>query len=167
MRVAELKSLARECKLRGYSRMVKPEIIELNRNGPHGPRSVQRTHNQQSWAPDIPPRPNQTQLVRFRPDRPRQPRQPLCTTGQGTSTSLGSLRSKRPEVSVTPTQQEMDIFEQQEMCKSHPQVKNKLELEQAFSGVYRSYRINGRPRMDVETFFHRIRGDLIDLLNES
>ena len=120
-----------------------------------------------------------------------------------------------------PTQQEMDIFEQQEMSKSHPQVKNKLndwydwlvnhvpktvkdkasrafktfkdkimglyngitgsagnqapevqrstesepiELEQASNGAYRSYRINGRPRMDVETFFHRIRGDLIDLI---
>ena len=116
----------------------------------------------------------------------------------------------------------MDIFEQQEMSKSRPQVKRKLndcydwlvnhvpktvkdkasrafktfkdkimglynrvtgsgnhtqlkgsrsretepiELEQAFNGAYRSYRINGRPRMDVETFFHRIRGgDLIDLI---
>ena len=38
------------------------------------------------------------------------------------------------------------------------------EREQAFSGAYRSYRVNGRPRMDVETFFHRIRGDLIDLI---
>ena len=104
-----------------------------------------------------------------------------------------------------PTQQEMDIFEQQEISKSRPQVKNKLnnwydwlvnhvpktvkdkpsrafktfkdkimrlyntvtgsgnrtpeaqlkgsrscetepiELEQAFNGAYRSYRINGRP----------------------
>ena len=115
----------------------------------------------------------------------------------------------------------MDIFEQQEMSKSRPQVKSKLndwynwlvnhvpktvkdkvsrafktfkdkimglynrvtgsgnqaqlkgsgptepepvELKQAFNGAYRSYRINGRPRMDVETFFHRIRGDLIDLI---
>ena len=39
-----------------------------------------------------------------------------------------------------------------------------IELEQAFNGAYRSYRINGRPRMDVETFFHRIRGDLIELI---
>ena len=183
MRVTELKALARERGLRGYSRMRKPEIIELIRN------------NQQNWTPDIPPRHNQTQSVRFRPDRPRLSRQ--------------------------PTQQEMDIFEQQEMSKSRPQVKNKLndwydwlvnhvpktvkdkasrtfktfkdkimglyngitgsagnqapevqrstepepiELEQAFSGAYRSYRINGRPRMDVETFFHHIRGDLIDLI---
>ena len=38
------------------------------------------------------------------------------------------------------------------------------ECEQACNGAYRSYRVNGRPRMDVETFFHRIRGDLIELI---
>ena len=43
MRVTELKALARERGLRGYSQMRKPEIIKLIRN------------NQQSWAPDIPP----------------------------------------------------------------------------------------------------------------
>ena len=38
------------------------------------------------------------------------------------------------------------------------------EREQAFGGAYRSYRVNGRPKMDVDTFFSRIRGDLIDLI---
>ena len=37
------------------------------------------------------------------------------------------------------------------------------EHEQAFSGAYRSYRVNGRPRMDVETF-NCIRGELISLI---
>ena len=123
----------------------------------------------------------------------------------------------------------MDIFEQQEMSKSRPQVKGKLnkwydwlinhvpkpikdgasrafktfkdkvmwlydrvagstqwstgpsttergtasaepkpfkpiELEQAFGGAYRSYRINGRPKIDVDTFFNRIRKRLIELI---
>ena len=114
----------------------------------------------------------------------------------------------------------MDIFEQQEMSKSRPQVKTKLnkwynwlinhvpkpikdgaskafktfkykvmglynrvtgftgnetrikepkpfkpiELEQAFRGAYRSYRINGRPKIDVDTFFNRIRKELIELI---
>ena len=44
-------------------------------------------------------------------------------------------------------------------CETEP-----IELEQDFNGAYRSYRINGRPRMDVETFFHRIGGDLIDFI---
>ena len=119
-----------------------------------------------------------------------------------------------------PSSQEMDIFEQQEISKSRPQVKTKLnkwydwlinhvpkpikdgaskafktfkdkvmglynrvtgstgnetrikepkpfkpiELEQAFGGSYRSYRINGRPKIDVDTFFNRIRKELIELI---
>ena len=35
------------------------------------------------------------------------------------------------------------------------------QLEQAFRGAYVSYRINGRPRMDADTFFNRIRHELI------
>ena len=111
----------------------------------------------------------------------------------------------------------MDIFEQQEISKSRPQVKGKLnkwydwlinhvpkpikdgaskafktfkdkvmglynrvtgsetrikepkpfkpiELEQAFEGAYRSYRINGKPKLDVDTFFNRIRKELIELI---
>ena len=119
-----------------------------------------------------------------------------------------------------PSPQEMDIFEQQEMSKSRPQVKGKLnkwydwlinhvpkpikdgaskasktfkdkvmglynrvtgstgnetrikepkpfkpiELEHAFRGAYRSYRVNGRPKIDVDTFFNRIRKELIGLI---
>ena len=42
---------------------------------------------------------------------------------------------------------------------------NPVELEQAFDRAYRSYRINGRSRIDVDTFFDRIRQNLIDLMN--
>ena len=134
--------------------------------------------------------------------------------------------------SVTPSPQEVGIFKQQEMSKSRPQVKSKLnkwydwlinhvpkpikdgaskafktfkdkimglcnrvtgsaanqtqrsagpatakrgltsgepkpfkpiELEQSFNGAYISYRVNGRPKMDVDTFFNRIRKGLIEL----
>ena len=114
----------------------------------------------------------------------------------------------------------MDIFEQQEISKSRPQVKTKLnkwydwlinhvlkpikdgaskafktfkdkvmgmynrvagstgnetrinepkpfkpiELEQAFGGAYRSYRIDGRPKIDVDTFFNSIGKRLIELI---
>ena len=116
-----------------------------------------------------------------------------------------------------PSSQEMNIFEQQEMSKSRPQVKSKwydwlinhvskpikdgaskafktlndkvmglynrvtgsagnetrikepapfepIELEQAFGGAYRSYRVNGRPKIDIDTFFNRIRKELIGLI---
>ena len=130
-----------------------------------------------------------------------------------------------------PTQQEMDIFERQEMSKSQPQVKSNLnklydwlinhvpkpikdgaskgfktfkdkimglynrvtgstqwsagpatakrgaastepkpfkpiELEQAFRGSYRSYRVNGRPKMDVDMFFNRLKKGLIELIKQ-
>ena len=39
-----------------------------------------------------------------------------------------------------------------------------IELEQAFNGAYRSYRVNGRPRIDVDTFFNSIRKGLIELI---
>ena len=42
---------------------------------------------------------------------------------------------------------------------------NPIELEQAFGRAYKSYRINERSRIDVQTFFDRTRGNLIDLMN--
>ena len=39
-----------------------------------------------------------------------------------------------------------------------------IELEQALGGAYRSYRINGKPKMDVDTFFNKIRKELIELI---
>ena len=39
-----------------------------------------------------------------------------------------------------------------------------IELEQAFRGSYRSYRVNGRPKTDVDMFFSRIRKGLIELI---
>ena len=39
-----------------------------------------------------------------------------------------------------------------------------IELEQAFNGVYRSYRVNGRPKIEIDTFFNRIKKGLIELI---
>ena len=187
MRVPELKSLARDRGLRNYSRMRKAELVALLQNNgtPEDPRApTPRTR------PPPPPLPTQT----WEPIDDRRPRK--------------------------PSPQEMDIFEQQEMSKSLPQVKTKLnkwydwlinhvpksikdgaskafktfkdkvmelydrvtgstgngtrikepkpfkpiEFEQAFGGAYRSYRINGRPKIDVDTFFNRIGKRLIELI---
>ena len=45
-----------------------------------------------------------------------------------------------------------------------PEPFKPIELEQAFGGAYRSYRVNGRPKIDVDTFFDRIRKELIGLI---
>ena len=39
-----------------------------------------------------------------------------------------------------------------------------IELEEAFGGAYMSYRVNGRPKIDVDMFFNRIRKELIGLI---
>ena len=187
MRMPELKSFARERRLRNYSRMRKATLVALlQKSGtPEGPRAP---------APHIRPPPPPPPTRTWEPIDDRKPRK--------------------------PSSQEMDIFEQQEMSKSRPQVKTKLnkwydwlinhvpepikdgaskafktfkdkvmglynrftgstgnetrikepkpfkpiELEQAFGGAYRSYRVNGRPKIDVDTFFNRIGKILIELI---
>ena len=47
---------------------------------------------------------------------------------------------------------------------AEPKPFKPTELEQAFNGAYRSYRVNGRPKIDVDTFFNRIRKGLIELI---
>ena len=41
-----------------------------------------------------------------------------------------------------------------------------IQIEGAFSGAYRHYRIDGLPGVDPDTFFSRIRGFLVDLLTK-
>ena len=189
MRMPELKSLAREHRLRGYSRMRKAELVALLQNSPPPGQSRASTLPTPHTRPPPPP-----QMSTWEPIDDRKPRK--------------------------PSPQEMDIFEQQEISKSRPQVKTKLNkwynllinrvpklikdgaskafktfkdkvmglynrvtgstgketrikepkpfkptvLEQGFLGSYRSYRVNGKPKMDVDTFFNRIRKELIELI---
>ena len=67
MRVAELKSLAREHGLRGHFRLRKAELIALLQNNPPLQAATWRPSRPTRPPPPTPP------SVRFRPDRPRQP----------------------------------------------------------------------------------------------
>ena len=193
MSVTELKALARDRGLRNYSRMRRAELVALLQNNP-------------------PPAPTPC----TRPPPPPPQMSPSGASPRGaTWEPIDDMRPRKP------SPQEMDIFEQQEMSKSRPQVKSKLnkwydwllnhvskpikdgaskafktfkdkimglynrvtgfdanqaqrntgpepfkpiELGQALNGAYRSYRVNGRPKMDVDTFFNRIRKGLIELI---
>ena len=192
MRMPELKSLARDRGLGNYSRMRKAELVALLQNNPPPGQSRASAAPTPHTRPPPPPPPTQT----WEPIDDRKLRK--------------------------PSSQEMDIFKQQEMSKSRPQVKTKLnkwynwltnhvpkpikdgaskafktfkdkvmglynrvtgstgnetgikelkpfkpiELEQAFRGAYISYRINGRPKIDVDTFFNRIGKRLIELIEQ-
>ena len=206
MRVMELKALARDRELRNCSRMRKAVLVALLQNNPPPGQS----------CAGVAPTPH------TRPPHPnRSPPLPPTQTWE----PIDDRRLRKP------TQQEMDILEQQEMSKSQLQVKSKLnkwydwlinhvhkpikngeskafktfkdkimglynrvtgstqwsagpstaewgaaraeskpfksiELEQAFGGSYRSYRVNGRPKTDVDMFFNRIRKELIGLIKQ-
>ena len=98
MRVTELKALARDRGLRNYSRMRKAELVALLQNNP-------------------PPAPT----PRTRPPLPAPQMSPSGAPPRGTTWE--PIDDRRPR---KPSPQEMDIFEQQEMSKSRPQVKSKL-----------------------------------------
>ena len=87
MRMPELKSFARERRLRGYSRMRNAELVALLQNSP-------------------PPGQSRASTSRTPPTQTGEP-----------------IDDRRP---WKPSPQEMDIFEQQEMNRSRPQVKGKL-----------------------------------------
>ena len=96
MRMSELKSLAREHRLRNYSRMRKAELVALLQNNPSPGQSHASAAPTPRTRPPPPPPPTQT----WEPIDNRRPRK--------------------------PSPQEMDIFEQQEVSKSRPQIKGKL-----------------------------------------
>ena len=51
-----------------------------------------------------------------------------------------------------------------EMRIKEPKPFKPIESEQAFGGSYRSYRVYGKPKMDVDTFLNQIRKKLIELI---
>ena len=96
MRMPELKSLVRGRGLRNYSRMRKAELVALLQNNPPPGQSCSSATPTPHTRPPPPPPPIQT----WEPIDDRRPRK--------------------------PSPQKMDIFEQQEISKSRPQVKTKL-----------------------------------------
>ena len=61
----------------------------------------------------------------------------------------------------------MELYKKVKGEKEHDEEEsfNPIELEQAFGRAYRSYTINGRSGMDVDSFFDWIRQNLINLMN--
>ena len=94
----ELKSLTRVQGLRNYSQMRKAELVALLQNNPPPSQSPTSTSPTPHTRPPSPPPPTQTW-------------EPI---------PIDDRRLRKP------SSQEIDIFEQQEMSKSRPQVKGKL-----------------------------------------
>ena len=131
-----------------------------------------------------PDRPRQPQLLRQLEERNSQP--VMLPTSKPTTFKPYQLKPKRgketfkePPVEQPPSNQKWVERMKKKLDKLNKKIKgselkgsNKpeesftpSELEQAFYGAYKSYKINGRSRMDVDTFFDRIRQNLFALMN--
>ena len=189
MRMHELKSLAREHRLRGYSRMRKAELVALLQNSPPPGQS----HTSTSPTPHTRPPPS-PQMSTWEPIDDRKPRKPSpqemdIFEQQENSKSRPQVKTKlnkwydwlinhvpKPikdgasKAFKTFKDKVMGLYNRvtgsagKEMRIKEPKPFKPIGLEQAFGGAYRSYRINGRPKIDVHTFFNRIGKRLIELI---
>ena len=204
MKVVDLKVLAKERGLRGYSKLKKSELITFLQNNlqlrTRPLRPTRPPPPPPAWEPiDDRPRPTPPS-VRFRPDRPRQP--PPNLRPYQLKPKRGKETFIEPPVEPTSNQKQIKrmkkklgklnkkirhskkkhnnwISKRSSIKKKIEELKgpreptesdepeasfNPIECEQAFGRTYRSYRINGRHRMDVDTFFNRIRKNIINLM---
>ena len=145
MSIARLRALARQHGLRGYSRLRKAELITFLRENIHAQEPVE----------------NHQPVGRTR-DRPLRHSRSLELPRETTPNPIHRSRSlelvpplvrprRRPPRPIRPPPPPLNHFQPH-------------QLEQAFRGAYVSYRINGRPRMDADMFFNRIRHELIELI---
>ena len=183
MRMPELKSLARDRGLRNYSRMRKAELVALLQNNP--PPG-------QSHASTSPTPPTQT-WEHIDDRRPRKPspqemdifeRQEMSKSRPQVEGKLNKwydwLINQVPKPIKDGSSKAFKTFKDKVMGLynrvtgsagnetriKEPKPFKPIELEQAFRGAYRSYRVNGKPKMDVDTFFTIIRKELIELIKQ-
>ena len=193
MRVPELKSLARDRGLRNYSRMRKAELVALLQNNPPqsrsgDPRAAAPTSPTQTWEPidDRRPRkPTQQEMDIFE-QWEMSKSQPQVKSilnkwydwlinhvpkpiKDGASRAFKTFKDKimglyNRVTGSTTNQAPEEPCSAETQWSGEPEPFKPTELEQAFRGSYRSYRVNGRPKIDVDTFFNRIRKELIELI---
>ena len=193
MRVTELKALARDRALRNYSRIRKAELVALLQNNPP-PALTSRTRPlpppPQMSPSRAPPRGATREPIDDR--RPRKPTQQemdifeqweMSKIRPQVKSKLNKwydwLISHVPKPIKDGASRAFKTFKDKIMglynritgsAANHAQESGEpkpfkpIELEQAFGGFYRSYRVNERPKIDVDTFFSGIRKGLIELI---
>ena len=229
LRMPELKALARECRLRGYSRLKKDELIdflqdedrrqeeptqqpELEVLQPLTKRQLKRRRNKNSklnkkfknLSKEIDNlksqieelenkiiKPTQSTNAGFKRKKIRSMKRDVLKAIEKlkeSEKSFESIESRIPKINNSNKRVENKIAELNKKIRRAKNKKNKerliakrdslkielswgpKELEGAFGGAYRRYRIDGIEGkghvLDVETYFARTRKFLIDLLNK-
>ena len=172
MRAPELKALARDRGLRGYSRLRKAEIIELIRND---------QPPLQNWEPNRllrPPRTAERVAGTSRAPKPTRPPPPppigvtpfkAKKVGKELKTDLKKLKHMKKKladlnIKIRHSKKKRDglIRKRNSLRKAIEDLKTGVKppqvmepewkfRERAFNGDNRSIRVNGRPKMDAET----------------
>ena len=223
LRMPELKALARERRLRGYSRLRKAELIaflqkdeedrrqeeptqqpELEVLQPLTKRQLKRRRNKNSMlnkkfknlSKEINnlksqieglenkiAKATQSTNARFKKKKIRSMIRDVIKAIEKLKESEKSfelIKSRIPKNNNSNKRIENKIAELNKKIRRAKNKKNKKcliakrnslilgpkELEGAFSGAYRHYRIDGIEGMDIDTYFARTRKFLIDLLNK-
>ena len=183
MRVMELKALARDRRLRNYSRMRKAELVALLQNNPPPATQMSTWEPIDDRRPMKPPRSvlspqemdifEQQEMSKSRP----QVKSKLndwydwlvshvpSTIKDGASRAFKTFKDKIMGLHNRVTGSTANQTQLKGSQSAEPEPFKPIELGQAFNRAYRSYRINGRPKIDVDTFFNKIRKGLIELIN--
>ena len=192
MRVMELKAFARNRWLRNHSRMRKAELVALLRNNPPPSRSSPPPQMSPSRAPprgatwkpidDRRPRqPSPREKDTFEQQEVSKSRLQVKSKlndwydwlinhvpkpiKDGASRAFKTFKDKIMGLYNRVTGSGNQTPEAQRSAgPATEEPKPFKPIEHEFGGSYRSYRINGRPKMDVDTFFNRIRKSLIGLI---
>ena len=134
----------KEHRLRGYSGLRKAELIAFVRDNLR-PMPSPRPPSKPKPAPRPPSKP----MPVLRP-----PSKPMLASRPSQSVKLQPKRTRPPKpMRPPPPPPEEDSFDPN-------------ELGRAFGRVHSSFRINGRSRMDVETFLKETRGSVTNLIPE-
>ena len=182
MSIAELKALAGERRLRGYSQMRKAELVALLQNNPPPPPQMSTWEPIDNRRPRQPPRsgPTQREMDIFEQQEMSKSRPQVKNKLNDWYDWLvdhvpSTIKDRAIREFKTFKDKIMGLYNKvtgstarQTQLKgsrsTEPKPFNPIQLEQAFNGAYRSYRVNGRPKMDADTFFNRIRKGLIQLI---
>ena len=177
--VPELKALTRDRGLRNYSRMRKAELVALLQNnpppsrswGPPGPTGPPQRPLTQTWEPID----DGSLRVPTQQEMDVSERQELSKSRQQVKTKLNKwydwlinhvfkpIRDGASKAFIAFKNKIVGLYNRAAgFTGNDTRPKGStpfqpIELEQAFNGAYRSYRIGGKPKIDVDTFFYRIR----------
>ena len=184
----ELKALPRECRLRGYSRLRKAELIAFHQDNEH---RVQRQQPQQQEKISHASRSAHSDFKRKKIRTMKRDVDKISTKLAESEKALESMRVSKDPVSGAPLKLhppsrpkhiEVKIAELNKKIRRAKNGQNKQclitkrealctelnwvprRLEGAFGGAYRQYRIYGLQGMDPDMFFSRVRKFLIEFL---